>query len=54
VVLHSKLVWVRNDHTTAVIMADIDRRHVVEWIKSIDQADSYYGQWDWPEVITFY
>ncbi|WP_054025610.1 PD40 domain-containing protein [Bacillus sp. FJAT-28004] len=55
VVLHSKLVWVRNDHTTAsVIMADIDGRHVVEWIKSIDQADSYYGQWDWPEVITFY
>ncbi|WP_339205561.1 hypothetical protein MHH56_32040 [Paenibacillus sp. FSL K6-3182] len=55
VVLHSKLFWVRDDHTTAdVIMADIDGHHAVEWVKGIDQADSYYGQWDWSEVIAFY
>ncbi|WP_053373579.1 PD40 domain-containing protein [Paenibacillus sp. FJAT-27812] len=55
VALKLKLAWVESDPSTAsVIVADANGHHAAEWIKGIDIADSYYGQWRWGEVLAFY
>ena len=55
VALSSKLAWVEHDPSSAsVIVADADGRHAAVWIKELDIADSYYGQWYWDEVLSFY
>ncbi len=53
--LQSKLAWVIHGQAAArVIVAEQDGRQPVEWIKEVDSADSYYGQWRWPAVLSFY
>ncbi|WP_156889473.1 translocation protein TolB [Paenibacillus harenae] len=53
--LPKKLFWVRNGHAVAnVLVSRPDGSRAKEWIKSIDQADSYYGQWYWDKVLRFF
>lgn len=53
--LKDALAWVNTDQTVAnVMLADARGRRAVAWIKQIDIAPSYYGQWGWPEVVSYY
>ncbi|MDQ8738221.1 hypothetical protein [Paenibacillus sp. LHD-38] len=55
IALHSMLAWVKYNGAEAdVMLADENGRHAGEWIKRLDIADSYYGQWNWPAVLSFY
>lgn len=55
IALHSMLTWVKYGQAEAdVMLGDENGRHAGEWIKGIDAADSYYGQWNWPAVLSFY
>ncbi|WP_138753904.1 translocation protein TolB [Paenibacillus sinopodophylli] len=53
--LNDSLAWVNADQTTAnVVLADEHGRHAAIWIRKIDIAPSYYGQWSWSSVVSFY
>lgn len=57
VMLGSKLAWVKYSHGQAeasAMVAEADGRGPIEWIKGIDAVESYYGQWNWGAVLSFY
>ncbi|CAM4034617.1 translocation protein TolB [Paenibacillus alkaliterrae] len=52
--LPEKLSWVRSDSKTAnVIVSRPNGSKAKNWLTSIDQPDSYYGQMRWDSVLRF-
>lgn len=50
-----KLGWVRSDRTKAnVMLGSPDGADARVWIESIDLGGSYYEQWDWRSVLSWF
>ncbi|MFD0696788.1 TolB family protein [Paenibacillus sp. GCM10027628] len=50
-----RLAWVSSDRSTAkVTLAGRSGHHAVTWIENLTIGDSYYEQWDWRSVLSFY